>query len=108
MRLSGRIERRIPITVLLALSRETESKAETVLTRNVSSNGSSVITTRRCEPGEQVQIRQLATNVPLRARVVYCQPLEEGGFCVGLEFRAGALEWDDKPPYAVFVSSEAD
>jgi hypothetical protein len=106
MRLSGRIERRIPLAVELHLSRETESNCETVLTRNVSSNGSSIVTARRCQPGEHVQIRRLSTNVWLRARVVYCHPLDRGEFYVGLEFRAGALDGEARPAYADFLSCE--
>jgi hypothetical protein len=60
------------------------------------------VTTRRCQPGEQVQIRRLSTNVWLQARVVYCHPLDHGEFFVGLEFRAGALDGEARPAYADF------
>ena len=79
---------------------------ETVLTRNVSSNGSSVITTRKWQSGEHVQIKRLSANVWLQARVIYCHPLDRGEFYVGLEFRAGAMDGEARPAYADFLSCE--
>jgi len=88
MLLEGRIEKRIPMTVAVYLVNLKEPRtAERVLTENVSPHGARVVTKRLRQPGEQQWISPLSGQSQLAAQVVYCQPIPNQRFCVGLDFR---------------------
>ena len=97
MRLDGRIEKRIPMAVLVYLvSLEEPRVAERVLTENVSSHGARVVTKRLWRPGEQQWISPLSGQFQLAAQVVYCHPLPNREYCVGLDFRGHSINWQDE------------
>jgi hypothetical protein len=97
MSLDGRIEKRIPMGIPVYLGSLGKPRtAERVLTENVSPHGARVVTKRRRQPGEDQWITPLSGQFELPAQVIYCQPLANGDFCVGLDFRGCPVNWEDE------------
>jgi PilZ domain-containing protein len=97
MPLDGRIEKRVPMAVPVDLVIAEEMLvAERVVTVNVSPHGARVVTKRRWRVEEQPWLASLTSYFRLQGSVVYCQPLTNGGFCVGLKFRASFIDWEDR------------
>jgi hypothetical protein len=97
IRLEGRIEKRVPMAVPVDLVIAGEILvAERMVTVNVSPHGARVVTKRRWRPEEQPWLASLTSYVRLRGSVVYCQPLTNGDFCVGLKFRTSFIDWGDR------------
>ena len=94
MGLDGRTEKRImkvvPVRLVVA---EEGSVAEQAITVNVSRHGARLKTQRKWKPGERPRVAKERSQVPMEAKVVYCEPLPEGRFCVGLEIRPGHIDW---------------
>src|SRR5207245_4752843 len=96
MLFDGRIEKRVPMTVKVYLVRTKEPHtSEKALTENVSPHGARVVTKQIWQPGEEPLITPLASDFPQQARVVYCHPRANGGFCVGVEFERCSVKWGD-------------
>jgi hypothetical protein len=94
--LDGRIEKRIPMGIPVYLvSLKKQGTVERVLTENVSPHGARVVTKLRWRPGEDQWITALSGQIQLPAQVIYCQPLANGDFCVGLDFRGHPVNWED-------------
>jgi hypothetical protein len=95
MRLDGRIEKRISMGIPVYLgSLKKPRTAERVLTENVSPHGARVVTKLRWQAGEDLWITPLSGQFQLTAQVTYCQPLANGEFCVGLDFRGCPVNWE--------------
>ena len=93
----GRIEERIPMAVPVDLVIAEETLvAERVVTVNVSPHGARVVTKRRWRVEEQPWLASLTSYFRRQGCVVYCQPLTNGDFCVGLKFRASFIDWGDR------------
>ncbi|MFZ0761039.1 MAG: PilZ domain-containing protein [Candidatus Sulfotelmatobacter sp.] len=91
---TGRVEKRIQLEVPMRISslEKTGSVdlAEKTTTENVSTHGVRVLTRRPLPPQEWLLVTSLiGSEEPKPARVVYCQPLAEGVFGVGLQFEKG-------------------
>jgi hypothetical protein len=98
MPLDGRIEKRIPMAVPVDLVIAEEILvSERVVTVNVSPHGARVVTKRHWRPEEQPWLASLFNEFRLQARVVYCQPLTDGHFCVGLRFKSRLINFGDHP-----------
>jgi hypothetical protein len=97
MPLDGRIEKRVPMAVPVDLLIAEETLvAERVVTVNVSPHGARVVTKRPWRAEEQPWLASLTSYFRLQGSVVYCQPLANGDFCVGLKFRASFIDWGDR------------
>lgn len=85
---TGRVERRVAQTEVVELVPMGDSAIAKVeaTTENVSSRGARVITNSICAPGKFVRLEAPNDHVNVPAQVIYCQPLEEGQFAVGLQF----------------------
>lgn len=94
--LDGRFERRIPIIVVVRLSRPGNlvSSEEVAHTDNLSAHGARVVSSHPWCPGEQAQVALLKEERPIRGEVVYCQSVASARFCVGFRFR-------EKPEWSV-------
>ncbi len=96
MPLDGRIEKRIlmavPVDLVIA---EEMLVSERVVTVNVSPRGARVVTKRHWRAEEQLWVVSLTSYFRLKGSVVYCQPLTNGDFCVGLKFRASFTGWEE-------------
>jgi len=91
---SGRLEKRIRLTVPLQISSVLDPVAtERTTTENVCSLGMRILTKRARELNERLMIRSLMGDIKALARVVYCQRIPDGGFAVGLEFQGNAVKW---------------
>jgi hypothetical protein len=97
MPLDGRIEKRVPMAVPVDLVIAEEMLVvERIVTVNVSPHGARVVTKRRWRTEEQPWLASLTSYFRLQGSVVYCQPLKNGDFCVGLKFRASFIDWGDR------------
>lgn len=91
---TGRIERRVNLGVPLRFaSADRPGTFESTTTENVSSCGARVVTQLPLRPNEEVLVTLRGARTPTQARVVYCQPLDAGGFGVGLYFREAPWTW---------------
>jgi len=93
--LSGRMERRLPIIVVVRLAQTENASAdgeERTYTDNISPHGARVFSTRSWQPGEPVRIAP-RDEVPGLGSVIYCQTLADGRFIVGVNFRDRPITW---------------
>lgn len=94
MRLDGRNEKRvtmaIPVCLVIA---EKLLFANQAMTVNVSSHGARIITRRRWQLEEQPRLASSSGQLLAQAKVVYCEPLTDGHFCIGLQFRSSIMDW---------------
>lgn len=93
---TGRVEKRVPREMAMQISGVQglgpADLIEKARTENVSTHGVRVLTKRALLPEERLFIISLsAAEEPIPARVVYCQPLGEGVFGVGLQFEKPQL-----------------
>jgi len=91
---SGRLEKRIRLAVPVHISSLQDPAAEErTTTENVCSLGMRVLTQRARQLNERLMISSLVGDLRTLARVVYCQRLPNGRFCVGLQFQDVAANW---------------
>jgi hypothetical protein len=89
-----RVEERSRIKVGVDLcSLDVRTPAQSGLTDNVSAHGARVLTTRPLRFNERLNVRSMVGSYRSRARVVYCVPVEDGLFAIGLQFYASAGDW---------------
>jgi hypothetical protein len=95
MRLDGRNEKRVTMVVPVCLvTAEKLLVAEQVMTVNVSSRGARVVTRRRWQLREQPRLASASGEFKAHAKVVYCEPLPGGHFCIGLKFVSAVVDWE--------------
>jgi len=83
---TGRSDRRIPKKVPVELVRPDSSQLrETAIAQNVSARGMRVVAEQIWRPWDPVLLGSPESGVHTRARVVYCQGIENKMFAVGLE-----------------------
>jgi hypothetical protein len=89
-----RTEDRIPMKITVDLSSlDVRTPAQEGVTENVSPRGARVLTSRPWKPNERLNVRSLLGNFRSRARVVYCVPVDNDQFAVGLQLFAAAGKW---------------
>jgi hypothetical protein len=94
MRLEGRDEKRVTMAVPVCLvTAETLLVADQAMTVNVSPRGARVLTRRRWQPEEQTRLASSSGELGMRAKIVYCEPLTNGDFCIGLQFPSTIMDW---------------
>ena len=91
---TGRVEKRVHLEVpmqIFGLQKPGFTDLpEKTTTENISTHGVRVLTKRALPPQERLLVTSLnGSEEPMPARVVYCQPLAEGVFGVGLQFEQG-------------------
>ena len=85
-RVDGRIEKRFRLAVPVELlGMHDPATVESTRTENICALGVRVITKRSRKPNEPVRVTSSIGRLKIKARVVYCQPVN-GGFAIGLEF----------------------
>lgn len=85
----GRIEKRAIVKVPVHIvSVENAFIAETTMTVNTSRHGARILTSRHWRPGALLGLTSLSGEFQRQGRVIYCYPLDDSQFCVGLEFDA--------------------
>lgn len=85
---------KVPVHVI---GLEVPVAAERTFTENVSPHGARILTKRRWEPDEKALMTSLMGGFRRPVRVVYCQPVADARFLVGLEFRGPSVNWVNGP-----------
>ena len=83
----GRLEKRVTAKVPIhIIHMENAAVAETTTTLDISRYGARLATSRRWHPGDQLGLTSLSGEFQRRATVIYCHPLADSQFCIGVEF----------------------
>lgn len=89
-----RLQDRSPVHVTVDLSGlDVHTAAQQGITENVSARGARVVTSKPWQPNDHVKVRSLLGSLRSRARVVYCEPLGNDSFAIGLELFVSVGEW---------------
>jgi len=93
-----RLQNRSPVHVTVDLSGlDVHTVAQQGITENVSARGARVVTSKPWQPNDHVTVRSLLGSLRSRARVVYCQPLGNDSFAIGLELFVSIGDWTLPP-----------
>ena len=85
----GRSDRRVKKEAVLELARADDPQLkETAIAQNVSARGMQIATEDVWLPGDAVLLSSPESGLRTHARVVYCQPMKNNRFAVGLELLA--------------------
>jgi hypothetical protein len=91
---TGRMDPRVRRKLRVQLDNlEQPGLSERTLTENVSSLGIRVLTRQAWQPGQTLLITSPVGDLRTPARVVYCQPVGENQFAVGLQFQGPDVHW---------------
>jgi hypothetical protein len=91
---SGRLEKRIQLEFPVQISSLRDPSAtECATSENVCSLGVRICTRRAWELNERLYVKPLDGDVPMLARVIYCQRLADERFGIGLQFQRVAVNW---------------
>ncbi len=93
--LSGRMERRLPIIVVVRLAQAEPTgpeNEERTFTDNISSSGARVFSTRSWQRDEAVRVTPRNED-SVGGNVVYCEKLDDGRFVIGVKFRDRPVIW---------------
>jgi len=91
-----RIQERSPAAVARQISSASQPLiAELVFTGNLSLHGVRAVTERAWKPGERVVVQSYHGSIRSRATVIYCHPLAESRYAVGLELHSAVGTWVD-------------
>lgn len=91
-----RIQKRTPANVALQITSARQPFiTELAFTENVSLHGVRVVTVRPWKPGERVIVQSYHGSIQSLARVIYCHPLAESRYAVGLELHSAVGTWVD-------------
>jgi PilZ domain len=94
MPLDGRNEKRVPMALSICLVvAEKVLVADQAMTVNVSPHGARILTRRRWQTEEQPRLASSSGELRTQAKIVYCEPLTDGHFCVGLQFLSAIMDW---------------
>ena len=63
------------------------------ITENISPHGARVVVSQQLPRDLRLNVRSMLGNLRSRARVVYCERMENGLFAVGLELFATVGDW---------------
>jgi len=88
-----RTESRIPKKVLVELHGLESAACEITSTVNVSLHGIRVLTKGPWALNQDVSVRSFPGHLHSRAHVVYCKPLPDDSFSVGLELLQPTGDW---------------
>lgn len=102
-RFVGRMERRLPIAIVVRLAYDKEppnNGEELTYTDNVSAHGARVISSHPWRTGELATVSSLKDEVAMRGKVVYCQKRQEGRYFIGLDFLDRGVVWSAYRAYA--------
>jgi hypothetical protein len=92
--IADRLEIRIPLKVRVDLcSLDVRHRAHEGLTENVSTHGARVISSNPSKPNNRLNVWCLPGDFRARARVVYCDPLGNNLFAIGLQLLASRGQW---------------
>lgn len=93
--LKGRIEKRLPIIVVVRLVSEAAADTngqEWTYTDNVSPFGARVFSKHCWQPSDEIWITP-TNEEPVLGEVVYCQHLQGDRYSFGVKFEGGPVRW---------------
>lgn len=92
----NRIQKRTATRVTLQISTAKRPfVTEWTQTENISLHGIRMVTKRPWNPEERVVVRSRHGSIQSRARVIYCVPMTEERYAVGLELFSAVSSWVD-------------
>jgi hypothetical protein len=100
---SGRMEKRIPIAIVVRLNRAQGQPArepELTYTDNVSAHGARVVSSRPWQIGEVAQVTSLKEEIPISGKVAYCLMLPDNRYFIGLDFQDRHVTWSAYRTYS--------
>jgi len=99
--LSGRLERRLPIIVIVRLAQVDCASAhgeERTFTDNISAHGARIFSKQPWQTGDDVKVTALNEETTC-GNVVYCQRLADERFGVGVKFQDRIVMWSAMRKY---------
>ena len=95
--LGGRMERRLPIIVVVRLAHSTAEGAdadgeEKTYTDNISSRGARIFSRQEWQLGDALQVTPLNGNSAC-GKVVYCHKLPDNRYSIGVQFQDHPITW---------------
>jgi hypothetical protein len=93
--ISGRMERRLPIilVVRLAVARRAGTDGEErTYTDNVSAHGARVFSTQPLQPDDEILVTPVNEET-VCANVIYCQRLADDRYGIGVKFQGRTVTW---------------
>jgi PilZ domain len=94
--LGGRMERRLPIVVVvrLALAERAGSEGEErTYTDNISAHGAHIFSRHPWQLGDQVRVTPVNEESTAYGKVVYCHKLTDGRYNIGVAFQDHPVTW---------------
>lgn len=92
--IARRLEQRTPLTIRVDLcSLDIRQPAHPALTENISTHGARVVSSNPWKRNERLNLWSLPGDFRARARVVYCEPLGDHSFAIGLQLLASSGGW---------------
>ncbi|MGB2898596.1 MAG: PilZ domain-containing protein [Candidatus Acidiferrum sp.] len=103
---SGRMERRLPIIVVLRLAKPDSAGTdgeEKTFTDNISAHGARVFSKHACPLGDLVRLTPLNEDAAC-GKVVYCQKLPDDRYGIGVKFQNYPVTWSNLRRYNGLLS----
>lgn len=94
--LGGRMEKRLPIAIVVNLARQQDAGAngtELTYTDNISAHGACVVSSRLWHPGDVAEITSMRDQTSLLGKVIHCHKRDTGRYAIGLKFQDGHTPW---------------
>jgi hypothetical protein len=88
-----RTESRIPEKMLVELYSVENATHEITSTINVSLHGARVLAKAAWAPNQDVSVRSVPGNLYSRAHIVYCKPLPDQSYSIGLQLLQPTENW---------------
>jgi len=101
--LSGRMEKRIPIAIVVRLTQAQDqpaSEPELTYTDNVSAHGARVVSSRPWQIGEVAQVTSLKDEIIISGKIAYCLMLPDNRYLIGLNFQDRRVTWSAYRAYS--------
>ena len=101
----GRIEKRLPIVLVVQLARVQDEPApgmELTFTDNISTHGACVVSIGPSEVGRPIEVTSVKDRVTRRGKVKHCQKRTDSRYSIGLRFDENAVAW---PTYRTYSGS---
>lgn len=101
--LTGRMEKRLPIAIVVHLARVHEdfvNSAELTYTENVSAHGACVVSRRFWDRGEIASVTAFKEPTALQGKVVSCRKYGSHQYAVSLTFQKEQVTWSAFRNYA--------
>ncbi len=92
---SGRIERRLPIVVIVRLVAERAGSdgEQRTYTDNISTHGACIFSRHPWQLGDKVRVTPVNEESTACGKVIYCHRRTHGHYDIGVQFQDGPVMW---------------